>query len=257
VAATQVHKRLFVGLLLFALLVLSGGAFVLWTLIFGRAGTALRDVLLAGEIGFLLLVAVGAAGLAAMVAAVLLRRPLRNWQRVVHMAVELLFPLAVGLGRLLSIDRERIQSSFIEMNNFLVRLIGRRVEPPRILVLLPHCLQRSKCRHNLTNRVQNCRRCGACVMTDLLNLADQYGAQVVVASGGTGARREVLERRPAAVVAVACERDLSSGIQDTGRLPVLGVTNLRPHGPCRDTTVDLNQVRDALETFVRGRQVVH
>ena len=58
-------------------------------------------------------------------------------------------------------------------------------------------------------------------------------------------------RRPKAVVAVACERDLVSGVHDVaGRLPVLGSTLQLGDGPCRNTTfrtADLEgQVRNLL-----------
>ncbi|WP_242864780.1 DUF116 domain-containing protein [Youngiibacter fragilis] len=49
------------------------------------------------------------------------------------------------------------------------------------------------------------------------------------------------------IIAVACERDLSSGIQDTYPLPVYGILNKRPKGPCLDTLVPLKQVEKALE----------
>jgi uncharacterized protein len=65
------------------------------------------------------------------------------------------------------------------------------------------------------------------------------GIPVVVATGGTLARRAVERHRPRTVVAVACERDLSSGVLDTFPLPVIGVINERPEGPCYNTRVDL------------------
>ena len=71
-----------------------------------------------------------------------------------------------------------------------------------------------------------------------------------VATGGTLARLIVVERRPHLIIAVACERDLSSGIQDSYPLPVFGVINHRPHGPCYDTLVDLEKVEEALKTFL-------
>jgi hypothetical protein len=49
---------------------------------------------------------------------------------------------------------------------------------------------------------------------------------------------------------VACERDLSSGIQDSYPLPVFGIINRRPNGPCYDTQVDLEKVEQALTIFL-------
>ncbi|NTU60232.1 MAG: DUF116 domain-containing protein, partial [Deltaproteobacteria bacterium] len=51
----------------------------------------------------------------------------------------------------------------------------------------------------------------------------------------------------------ACERDLTSGIQDAHPLPVYGVLNDRPFGPCFNTSVDLDRVAEALEILVAGR----
>ncbi|MFQ9865781.1 MAG: DUF116 domain-containing protein [Bilophila wadsworthia] len=114
-------------------------------------------------------------------------------------------------------------------------------EPRQLLVLLPHCIQSSRCTHRLTYHIDNCARCGACPLKDVLNLRDTYGVQVAIATGGTIARRIVVQARPKLIVAVACERDLSSGIQDTHPLPVFGVINERPNGPCLDTFVSIRR----------------
>ena len=58
-----------------------------------------------------------------------------------------------------------------------------------------------------------------------------------------------MEERPVGIIAVACEMDLTSGIRDSYPLPVYGVLNERPHGPCCDTTVALDMVRDAMRLF--------
>jgi len=49
---------------------------------------------------------------------------------------------------------------------------------------------------------------------------------------------------------VACERDLTSGIQDSTPLPVLGVTNERPFGPCNNTFIDMELVEKAIKFFI-------
>ena len=64
------------------------------------------------------------------------------------------------------------------------------------------------------------------------------------------ARKKVQELRPDAIVAVACERDLSSGLQDVYPLPAFGVLNERPNGPCVDTKVDLERLRQAILYFI-------
>jgi hypothetical protein len=54
---------------------------------------------------------------------------------------------------------------------------------------------------------------------------------------------------------VACERDLTSGIQDTHPLPVYGILNERPEGPCRNTLVDLTTLEKALRFFIQPRML--
>jgi hypothetical protein len=76
--------------------------------------------------------------------------------------------------------------------------------------------------------------------------------KIAVATGGTLARRIVLENRPDAIVAVACELDLTAGIQDTYPIPVIGILNERPNGPCINTKADLEKVRRAITDFVEG-----
>ena len=91
-------------------------------------------------------------------------------------------------------------------------------------------------------------------MADLLNLRDQYGIRVGVATGGTLARKYVKEYRPKAIVAIACERDLASGIQDCSPIPVLGVLNDRPFGPCFNTSVSIHGVVRAIKFFLIDRK---
>ena len=71
-----------------------------------------------------------------------------------------------------------------------------------------------------------------------------------MATGGTLARRIIVEKRPKAIVAVACEYDLTTGIQDSYPLPVLGILNERPFGPCINTTVDVKKVKEAIFDFL-------
>lgn len=175
------------------------------------------------------------------------------------MVLRVFYPLGMVIGAFSKGGKERLQLAVVDINNRLVRSEwkGRRngrgrdpiPERPTLLLLLPHCLQVSECDIRLTYNVGNCKRCGRCEMKDLLGVADEKGIEIFVATGGTIARRIVKEVMPDVIVAVACERDLSSGIADTYPLPVLGITNDRPFGPCRNTRVDLEKVKEALIFF--------
>ena len=75
---------------------------------------------------------------------------------------------------------------------------------------------------------------------------------LVVATGGTLARQLVAKARPKAIIAVACERDLTSGIQDVFPIPVIGIFNERPFGPCFNTRVDIDRVEEAIQLLAEG-----
>ena len=54
-----------------------------------------------------------------------------------------------------------------------------------------------------------------------------------------------------AVVAVACGKELRQGVLGVFPKAVLGVVNLWPHGPCKDTDVALEAVEEAIRWFLR------
>lgn len=171
--------------------------------------------------------------------------------RIRGLTVKLFLPLMTLLGRLLGVPKDRVRSSFIKVNNDLVLSEHATYPPEKVLMLTPHCLQRSDCPIRLTHDVGRCKRCGKCPIDGLLALSDRYGVGLAVATGGTIARRIVVERRPRLILAVACERDLAEGIQDTYPLRVFGVLNSRPQGPCLDTLVAHAAVEAAIRHFVR------
>ncbi len=163
--------------------------------------------------------------------------------------VRMLFPIAATLAQLIGIDRNRLRTSFVKVNNALTIAQQKRIKGDRVLVLLPHCLQIDICNRKLTNDVNNCVRCGRCKVGKLVELGQKYGLHIEVVNGGTLARRRVATFRPSGIVAVACERDLTFGIQDAHPVPVYGVINDRPNGPCVNTCVDMEMVEDAVKFF--------
>lgn len=168
-----------------------------------------------------------------------------RWVRGI--ALRILCPLLMVAGSLSKNKKERYQRFIIDLNNRLVKREG--IKPGKILLLLPHCLQINECDVRLTYNIYNCKKCGRCGIKDLIRIAEENHLNLFVATGGSLARRIVNEIRPDAVIAVACENDLSSGIIDTYPLPVLGITNDRPFGPCLNTKVDLSKIKEAI-TFL-------
>ncbi len=173
--------------------------------------------------------------------------------RTVKKILVFLFPIIVMLGRVFRFTQDQVQSSFIGVNNKLVEAENLDLTPQKLLILLPHCLQDEDCPHKITLDPFNCRRCGNCPIDSLLTLAEKWQVNVQVVTGGTLARRAVKMLHPRCVLAVACERDLSSGIMDSAPLPVWGIPNERPMGPCRNTWVSPATVEKKLEEILGSR----
>jgi hypothetical protein len=242
-------KRLFLGLSSISLIVLLLMVIFLWYLVAPRLAQIHLGLPLLVGIALALFALVVSLGLLMLIISTAIERNLLfpGWNRL---TVKVLFPIALQVGRLLGIHRDAVKRSFIQVNNALVRSLGKKFYRARVLLLLPHCLQNFTCIYKVTSTMENCRRCGQCVVGDLAKLAERYHAPVSMATGGTLARRVIVETRPQAIVGVACETDLTSGIQDAYPIPVLGVLNQRPFGPCRNTTVDLDKVEEALQFFL-------
>ncbi len=247
------EKKLFIlvsagGLLLLGLFVGVG-----WYLIAPRLAAFHPD--LPGTIGVVAAVAffVIAVGLGLVALSAVTGRRVLFSQRITATVIRVLFPMVLMLASILRVDRDRVKRSFVAVNNALVEAGRDTIGRGKVLLLLPHCLQATDCPHKITGGlIENCRGCGKCVIADLVELARDNGLALAVATGGTLARRVIGEVNPAAIIAVACEMDLTSGIQDSYPLPVYGILNERPHGPCRDTTVDLDEVRGAIRFFAEA-----
>ncbi len=247
------RKRLFMGLfMLFTFILIISLALLAFFLVRPEAPlfhyALLFFLILVGGTALVSLFALG------LITISLLRGASPPWlSSAVKKVMVFLFPIIVQLGRLLGITQDQVQASFIGINNKLVEVENLEVTPQRLLVLLPHCLQNEDCPYKITLDPHNCQRCGKCPIDSLLSLAEKWQVNVQVVTGGTLARRAVKMLRPQCVLAVACERDLSSGIVDSAPLPVWGILNERPMGPCRNTLVSLGAVEEKLEEILGSR----
>jgi len=135
-------------------------------------------------------------------------------------------------------------------NNVATRCRRKRYRPEEVLLLFSSCLQRSACECNVRESLGNCRRCGQCVVGPMLRLADELGIRVFMATGGRLAAREARSPDVKAIVAVACCKELSEGLKAVFPKPVALLEIATPHGPCKDTQIDFDVVREAINRFL-------
>ncbi len=128
--------------------------------------------------------------------------------------------------------RDWVENAAVKVYNTLALLRTRSVATGELLLLIPRCLSRE-------------------TLNTVLEMAGRHQVPVFVATRGQLARRVIRERRPRAVVAVACERDMVTGLHDVaGKVPVLGLTMTLPAGPCKDAALDFETLEKYMRAFV-------
>lgn len=168
----------------------------------------------------------------------------------VRLGLKLVMPFALFVTDILKRDKDMIRSLFIDINNLFVESGNIRKSSDKIMLLLPHCLQNSECTHKVTGDISNCQKCGRCTIGAILEMVEEKGIRAIIVTGGTAARNTIAKEKPEIVLSVACERDLAIGISDVSQIPVLGVLNQRPNGPCVNTTVDVELLREKLDSII-------
>lgn len=159
----------------------------------------------------------------------------------------IIFPMSLLMAKIFRLHQDYIAQKIIKYNNKLVK--KRHLANNRILILVPRCLQFQECTNNVVGDIANCKKCGKCQMKDLVNLAEHTDNKIVVATGGEIARRIIEETKATTVLAIACEKELISGIIDTYPIKVYAIINQRPQGPCVNTQVEIEEVKKILKNI--------
>lgn len=141
--------------------------------------------------------------------------------------------LSSRVGEVFGVQRDWTDNAGVAVYNRLAWARDWRVRANEMLILIPRCLSRA-------------------ALDGVMDIARRYDVATFVATRGAYARQAIRERRPKAVVAVACERDMVSGLRDVaGRLPVLGLTMQLPNGPCKDASLDLVKMEEFVRKYLR------
>jgi hypothetical protein len=152
---------------------------------------------------------------------------------LVPRVINFMLNMAIKVGGLLGIPRDKMVNSFLKVHNLVLRLKGIHLHPQELLVLLPRCLRKD-------------------YFEILRNLKERYHFQMMTVGGGQQARQKIKMLMPRAIIAVACERDLMSGFVEVNpHIPVIGFPNNRPEGPCKNTEIDINLIESAVREILR------
>ncbi|UCH81686.1 MAG: DUF116 domain-containing protein [Nitrospiraceae bacterium] len=149
-----------------------------------------------------------------------------------------LLPKTVWLGNKFGISRDRVGNSFIKLNNFMTQSHADQINHDRPLILLPRCLTKEARRE----------------IDSMIN-GNGNSLKILTVHGGEAARKAINQFNPTFILALACERDLMSGLKDIAeKIPVIAIPNRRPEGPCKNTRVAIDEVEAALK-YIADRKV--
>lgn len=147
--------------------------------------------------------------------------------------VEWIYPSVYRIASLFGVSRDRVAHSLVKVNNALIFATKKRFSASNLLVLLPRCLDTG-------------------TRLKVAEITKKYSCRVFTATGGSSARQMVKKIRPDAIIGVACERDLVAGMSDSPAIiPIIAITNARPHGPCKDTVIDVDELERAIKFLVK------
>ncbi len=229
--SVEAGKRLFLGLAILSIFLLTLSLLIIWYLIEPRITQlnswltfTLRIILMAFIFIFLIL-------FLQTVLSIIFRRNLLIRINKKNFSITFLTPFILAMGKKIGISYDRIGNSFIKVSNSLIMTTQWKIKESKIIILLPRCLRRP-------------------IQQQIISIAKKYQCLIFTVAGGELARKIVAEHKPSAIIGVACERDLLSGIRDVHNIPVIGIPNQRPEGPCKNTIVDYKKIEDAVQFFL-------
>lgn len=225
-------KRVYMGVLLFSILIGSLLAFLIWYLISPRLEQFHPALPLIFGIIICFIWSVIALWFLIMVLSIMTGKDLLLKFRGKEFLITFLIPVVFNIGNRLGISRDLLGSSFVKVSNTLIRASSIKVKAKDLLILLPRCLNKS-------------------IINKIKEYSEPLKISVFIVAGGEKARQIVYDKKPGAIIGVACERDLLSAIKDIiDKIPVIGIPNKRPEGPCKNTIIDFNEFKKAVELFL-------
>lgn len=145
--------------------------------------------------------------------------------------IRMVIPVALWVGKTLGVSVDKIGNSFVKVHNSITNSIYNNRLSKDLLILVPRCIKKE-------------------MLLKLKDLEQRYELEMRTVGGGTAALKLIREKRPSSIIGIACERDLLHGIKDLSiRIPVIGIPNERPEGPCKNTMIDLEQLELAVRLF--------
>jgi len=144
----------------------------------------------------------------------------------------------------LEIDDEDLTNfTLIEAGNVLNQSAYEYVKLEDRIVLIPHCLRDAeKCIAPIDENGYHCKKCGACIIAEITQAAEDRGIKWYMVGGGSHAIQIVKNARPRAVFGIACYDDAKLAVDKIGEYGIPTQAVLLSKAGCVNTEVDIDRV---------------
>ncbi len=149
----------------------------------------------------------------------------------------------------LEIDDEDLSNfTYIEAGNVLNQSAYEYVKKEDRIVLIPHCLRNAeKCIAPIDDEGYHCEKCGACIIAEITQAAEDRGIKWYMVGGGSHAINIVKNARPRAVFGIACYDDAKLGVEKVGEYGIPTQAVLLSKAGCVNTEVEIDKVIATLD----------
>jgi hypothetical protein len=140
-------------------------------------------------------------------------------------------------------DEDLINFITIEAGNVLNQSAYEYVKQEYRIVLIPHCLRDAeKCIAPIDEEGYHCKKCGACIIADITQAAEDRGIKWYMVGGGSHAIQIVKNARPRAVLGIACFTDAKLAVDKIGSYGIPTQAVLLSKAGCVNTEVEIDRV---------------
>lgn len=140
-------------------------------------------------------------------------------------------------------DEDLTNFTIIEAGNVLNQSAYEYVKQEDRIVLIPHCLRNAEeCIAPIDEEGYHCKKCGACIIAEITQAAEDRGIKWYMVGGGSHAIKIVKNARPRAVFGIACFDDAKLAVDKIGEYGIPTQAVLLSKAGCVNTEVDIDRV---------------
>lgn len=138
------------------------------------------------------------------------------------------------------------EGAYIDLVNKKNEAAFKKVPIKKRALFLPHCTRNKNCPAKLGKYGYECKECGKCGIAKVKKAAEKMGYSVYIVPGGSVVWKIIKDKKPEAVVGVACTKELVMALEITenGKIPAQTSTLLRDG--CVNTLMDEDDIIEVL-----------